>query len=321
MLTRHDRERWEKKRINGPAYDSDSTWGWVGGRCRRLGQTDLGKPGAILHAVEGRGPPPLYAAVLHCGLRATLAKAWRLATGIAKVDAHCPKRQQGLRVGTSLALAALNRALEPLSTRALCDWWATPPLRRHVPHASQAAVASQRLWDPLDRLDPPTPRALWQDIMTAVIARAAIPLEAVCEDGTNFSPFMETLHARCDIATRGPHTQGRSHVRQVRSALLCPAERQVPLYEEVDDGNRHETKPCPVMRARLHHVRSDSGGETPQSPPLPVLCATGNHAQEHFRLLDTRKLPEVGARKRREVTDLADLSHQDARWSPCHTLG
>ena len=229
MLTRHDMERLEKKRINGHPYYYYSKWGWVGGRCRRLWQKYLGKPGDILHAVEGRGPTPLYAEVFHFGLSETLAKECRLAKGIDKVDAHGPKRQQGLSVGTSMAIAALNRAIEPLSHSALCDWLATTTLRRHFPHASKAVLASQRLWDQMDRLDLPTTRAIWQDIMTDVIAREAITLDAVCDDGTNFSTFMETFHARCDIATRGKNTQGRSNVRQVSSALFGHAESQVPL--------------------------------------------------------------------------------------------
>ena len=222
-------ERLEAKKINGHTYYYYSCWEWRAGKSRRIWQKYLGKPGDILHAVEGRGPTPLCAEVFHFGLSETLAKECRLAKVIDKVDAHCPKRQQGLSVGTYIAIAALNRAIEPLSHSALCDWLATTTLRRHFPHASKAVLASQRFWDQMDRLDLPTTRAIWEDIMTDVIAREAITLDAVCDDGTNFSTFMETFHARCDIATRGKNTQGRSNVRQVSSALFGHAESQVPL--------------------------------------------------------------------------------------------
>jgi hypothetical protein len=122
MMTARNMERLEKKRINGHTYYYYSKWGWVGGRCRRLWQTYLGKLDDILHAVEGTGPTPQHAEVLHFGLSETLAQECRLAKIIAKVDAHCPKRQQGLSVGASIALAALNRAIEPLSKNALFDW-------------------------------------------------------------------------------------------------------------------------------------------------------------------------------------------------------
>jgi hypothetical protein len=122
MMTGRDMERLEKKRINGNTYYYYSKWGWVGGRCRRLWQKYLGKLDDILHAVEGTGPTPKHAEVFHFGLSETLAKACRLAKIIDTVDAHCPKRQQGLSVGTYIALAALNRAIEPLSKSALFDW-------------------------------------------------------------------------------------------------------------------------------------------------------------------------------------------------------
>jgi hypothetical protein len=82
----------------------------------------------------------------------------------------------------------------------------------------------------MDRLDPPTTCAIWKDIITDVMAREAMSLDAVCSDGTNFYPFIETFNGRCDIAKRGKNKQGRAHLRQVSSALLCHADSQVPLY-------------------------------------------------------------------------------------------
>lgn len=81
----------------------------------------------------------------------------------------------------------------------------------------------------MDRLDLPTTRAIWKDILTDVIAREAMSLDAVCSDGTNFSTFIDTFNGRCDIAKRGQNKQGRANVRQVSSALFCQADSQVPL--------------------------------------------------------------------------------------------
>src|SRR6266446_603127 len=216
MLTRPAMERLEKKRINGHIYYYYSQWAWVGGRCRRLWQKYLGKPQDILHAVEGSGPTPTY----EC----------RRAQLIDKVDAHCPKRQQGLSVGTYLAIAALNRAIAPLSKSAIFEWLATTTLRRHFPSASKTTLVSQRFWDHMERLDCDMTRMIWKDILGDVIAREALTVDAVCYDGTNFYTFIETFNARCAIAKRGKNTQGRSNLRQVNYALFCHADSQVPLY-------------------------------------------------------------------------------------------
>ena len=208
-------ERLEKKRIKGHTYYYYSKWGRVNGQCRRLWQKYLGKPDDILHAVEGRGPTPQYAEVFHFGLAETLARECRLAKIIATVDVYCPKRHQGLSVGAYLALAALNRAMHPLSKSALFDWLTKTTLRRHFPHASKTALASQRFWDHMACLDPPLARTIWKDIITDVMAREALDLSSICYDGTNFYTFIDTFNARCDIAKRGKNTQGRAHLRQV----------------------------------------------------------------------------------------------------------
>jgi transposase len=132
---------------------------------------------------------------------------------------------------------------------------------------------------------------------------------------------MDTFNARCDIAKRGKNKQGRSNLRQVSYALFCHAESQVPLYYEVYDGNRHDTKQFPVMIERFHDFLSDSFGNTPQSPQLTLIFDKGNNSQDNFRLIDTLKLHYVGSIKLSEVKDLADISNQDSRWIPCQTLG
>jgi hypothetical protein len=133
---------------------------------------------------------------------------------IDQVDAHCPKRQQGLSVGTYIALAALNRAMDPLSKSALFDWLTTTTLRRHFPTASKTALASQRFWDHMGRLDADKTRTIWKDLMREVIAREAITLDSVCYDGTNFYTFIDTFNARCEVAKRGKDKQvARSYAR------------------------------------------------------------------------------------------------------------
>jgi len=314
-------ERLEKKRINGNSYYYYSKWGWVGGRCRRLWQKYLGKPQDILHAVEGRGATPKYAEVFDFGLSETLLKECRLAQVIDKVDAHCPKRQQGLSVGAYLAIAALNRAIDPLSKSALFDWLTTTTLRRHFPTASKTAMASQRFWDHMGRLDASMTRTIWKDIITDVIAREAMTLDSVCYDGTNFYTFIDTFHARCDIAKRGKNKQGRTKLRQVSYALFCDASSQVPLYYEVYEGNRHDAKQFPVMMEHFHQFLRDAFGTTSQPPQLTLIFDKGNNSKDNFALVDTLKLHDVGSIKLSEVKELALVSNQDSRWIPCQTLG
>ena len=137
----------------------------------------------------------------------------------------------------------------------------------------------------------------------------------------NYLTVIETFHGRCDIAKRGKNKQGRAHLRQVSYALFCHADSQVPLYYEVYDGNRHDTKQFPVMIEHFHDFLSHTFGDTPQSPQLTLIFDKGNNSKENFNLIDSLKLHYVGSIKLSEVKDLANISNQDSRWIPCQTLG
>ncbi len=314
-------ERLEKKRIKDNTYYYYSKWGRVNGKSRRLWQKYLGKLDDILHAVEGRGPRPQCAEVFRFGLAATLWQECQRANIIAHVDRHCPKREQGLSTGEYLALAALNRAIDPQSKSAMFDWFANTTLRRHFPHASKAALASQRFWDHMARLDPLLTRAIWKDVITDVMAHEALDLSSVCYDGTNFYTFIDTFNGRCNIAKRGKNKQGRVNLRQVSYALFCQAETQVPLYYEVYEGNRHDTKQFPVMIEHFQQFLTDAFGATAHVPQLTLIFDKGNNSKDNFGLIDILKLHYVGSIKLSEVKALAEISNQHGNWTACQTLG
>ena len=80
------------------------------------------------------------------------------------IDRHCPKRRQGLTTGQYLAIAAINRAISPRSKRSMWVWFSQTVLRRHMPSASEAALASQRFWDHMDSVTPEAAAAMWTAI-------------------------------------------------------------------------------------------------------------------------------------------------------------
>ena len=85
-------ERLEPKKINGRTYYYYSEWGWKDGKCRRIWQKYLGKPKDIVEAVQGGGPPPLYAEVFQWGLPCALWKEVLRARIVEEIDVLCPKR-------------------------------------------------------------------------------------------------------------------------------------------------------------------------------------------------------------------------------------
>jgi transposase len=314
-------QRLEAKRVNGHCYYYLSQWGWREGKCRRLSQQYLGKLEDFSSRLTGTGPPPLHAEVFELGRPLALWRAAQRAELITLADQLCPKRAQGLSAGTYLALAAINRAVRPVSKRQFWDWLAGTVLVREVPEVSAEALSSQRFWDHFERWEPDTLRTLWKGLLERAVQREGIDLSRLCYDGTNFYTFIDTFNVQNHLAQRGKNKQGRANLRQVSYALVCAARGQWPLYYEVYEGNRNDSRQFGEMLGRL---ASFYEGLAPAGAPLPkttLVFDKGNNSAANFALIDTLGLDYVGAVKLGEVAEWAAVSNgQDARWQGCAGL-
>ena len=84
---------------------------------RRQWQKYLGKLEDIAKACVGGGLAPLYAELFQWGLPTALWKESLGANIVDEIDQLCPKRDQGLSTGAYIAIAAVNRAIQPDSKR------------------------------------------------------------------------------------------------------------------------------------------------------------------------------------------------------------
>src|SRR5881398_2253669 len=214
-------QRLEAKSIHGLTYYYLSQWGWKNGKCRRLSQKYLGKLEDLAQAVQGTGPAPEYAVVLDWGLPQALWREADRAQVVEHVNQLGPKRAQGLSTGDYIRLAAINRACEPVSKQAMWDWVSGTSLPRVWPEASAAQLTSQHFWVHMERIQPETAQAIWQQLIAAVLQREQIALSQICYDGTNFYTFIDTFNLQSQLAKRGKNKQGRSIFG--KSAMRCSA--------------------------------------------------------------------------------------------------
>lgn len=311
-------ERLEAKKIGGKTYYYYSKWGWVHGKCRRLWQKYLGRLEDLAKAVDG-GPAPLYAEVFEFGLPTAVWMEAQRQEVTRHVVGLCPKRSQGLSVGEYLTVAAVNRAVEPVSKRAMWDWFSQTTLRRFLPGADQAALASQRFWDHMEAIPEAAAAAVWRNLITGVLERERIDLSRLCYDGTNFYTFIDTFNARCSLARRGKNKQGRSNLRQISYALFCTRDGHVPVYYDLYEGNTNDAKQFPVMIERfgqfLRGLPGPAGATA--APDVTVVFDKGNNSAANITLVDAQRLHFVGSVKLDEHPDLAAISNRDPRMVPC----
>jgi transposase len=314
-------QRLEAKSIHGHTYYYLSQWGWKNGKCRRLSQKYLGKLEDIAQAVQGTGPSPEYAVVLDWGLPQTLWREAEEAQVVEHVDQLCPKRAQGLSTGDYIRLAAINRACEPVSKQSMWDWVSRTSLPRVWPEASAAQLTSQHFWDHMDRIQPETAQAIWQQLIAAVLQREHIELSQVCYDGTNFYTFIDTFNLKSQVAKRGQNKQGRYNLRQVSYALFCTTDGHLPLFYDVYEGSRNDAKEFPQVLEKFQRWLKERAGSTWAATKPTLIFDKGNNSTDNFALVDTLELPYVGSVKLDEHPDLATVSNQDARWQPATEPG
>ena len=314
-------QRLEAKSIHGHTYYYLSQWGWKNGKCRRLSQKYLGKLEDIAQAVQGTGPAPEYAVVLDWGLSQALWREADRAQVVEHVNQLCPKRAQGLSTGDYLRLAAINRACEPVSKQAMWDWVSGTSLPRVWPEASAAQLTSQHFWDHMDRIQPETAQAIWQQLIAAVLQREHIELSQVCYDGTNFYTFIDTFNLKSQVAKRGQNKQGRYNLRQVSYALFCTTDGHLPLFYDVYEGSRNDAKEFPQVLEKFQRWLKERAGSTWAATKPTLIFDKGNNSTDNFALVDTLELPYVGSVKLDEHPDLATVSNQDARWQPATEPG
>lgn len=311
-------QRLEAKSINGHTYYYLSQWGWKDGKCRRLSQIYLGKLESFSHKLTGTAPAPDYAEVLEVGRPLALWNAVKRSKLIELADQSCPKRKQGLSPGTYLALAAVNRAMQPCSKQGFWDWLQTTALVEHLDNVGPRALCSQRFWDNFSDLEPEQLRVLWKRLLEGVVAREAIDLTRLCYDGTNFYTFIDTFNVRTSLAKRGNNKQGRTNLRQVSYGLVCAARGQWPLYYEVYEGNRNDSQQFGQMLGRFVEFYRSLRPQEAALPKTTLIFDKGNNSAVNFGLIDSCGLDYVGSVKLCEVPELAAVSNgQDRRWQQC----
>lgn len=157
---------------------------------------------------------------------------------IGLIDDVVPRHAHaGASVGTYLALATLNRVVDPCSKRAFADWWATTAAPRWV-KIDDAALDHRRFWDAMDLLDQDTLRAIEAQVFGGMIDRYGLDLASMALDMTNFATYIDSANDRAPIAQRGKAKQKRSDLRLVGLALVVTRDGGIPIVSHAYAGDR-----------------------------------------------------------------------------------
>lgn len=225
------------KKIKGHTYYYARVCKRVNGKPRIVWQKYLGTADDIIERSEAAAPEPREVVLSEFGAVAALQSLVEKLDVVEIINRHAGKRDQGVSVGEYLMIAAVSRALLPLSKRATAHWFSGTILSRLYPHIEDNHLTSQRFWDHMDKVPPGAIAAIEKDITARLLCEFDIDLGLLVYDTTNFFTWIDTFNERCSLPQRGRSKAKRGDLRQVNLALLVSADYHIPLFHKLYEGN------------------------------------------------------------------------------------
>lgn len=303
-----------RKQIKGVTYYYAEESERINGKTRRKWQKYLGPLHKIMAALDGLPSKPQYAEIFELGSPAAYLRIVQEFKMIKILDSTLPKRSQGLTTGFYLGLAAINRGIQSVSKRSMWAWYKNTILLRAFPEVDKKSLNSQRFWDNMSTISAHKIKIAWMDLINSVLEQEKVDMSSVSYDGTNFYSFIHSFNTHCSLAQRGKNKQGRRDLKQINYALFCTRQDHFPLYFDVYEGNRHDSKAFEgVIESFFDAFKSRISNEK----GMTIVFDKGNNSDTNFKKFITDSgFHFVGSVKPDDHKDLAMISNDDDSLKP-----
>ena len=277
------------KEIKGHSYYYIVDSKRINGKPRHVNQIYLGPVQDVIQQLkENKGAvSPLYSQSLDFGAAVALYDLAERLNLVALINRIAGKRQQGVSVGHYLLLAALNRALAPTSKSKLADWYEQTMLSRLIPCAKQQ-LSSQRFWDHMHYWTQEKMDQFEASFTRQLVEQYQLTTRCVVYDATNFFTFIDTTNQQASVAQRGHCKQKRTDLRIIGLSLLVSSDEEIPLFYEVYEGNKPDSKQFADVVDTLRKRYAQIFG---QEADITLVFDRGNNAQSNLDLLMQQEKP------------------------------
>ena len=309
-----------QKKIKGNTYYYARECKRVEGKPKIVWQKYLGSANDIIARSEGEIaiPEPKEVELFEFGAVAALHSIAERLGVVDAINRHVKKRSQGITVGDYLTVAAMARALGPISKRATGDWFCGTILRRIYPHIGAEHLTSQRFWDHMDMVEESAIPAIESDIAKKLLCEFDLDLRLLVYDTTNFFTFIDTFNERCSLPQRGHSKAKRGDLRQVNLALLATADYHIPLFSKAYEGNTVDSTSFLSVtdelverwRALKEHVED-----------VTLVFDKGNNSDRGMEKIDGSPYHFVGSLIPSHHRDLLDIPRSEKSYKPLDLHG
>lgn len=221
----------------------------------------------------------------------------------ALITDHAEPTRRGQDVGTTILLAAINRAIAPTSKRGWAEWAAGTSLKRFYPTLTTGQLTSQYFWDQMNALPQPALEHIENELTKRVVETLDLDLETLFYDTTNWYTFIATNTDRTALAQRGRNKQHRHDLRQVGLSLLVHKDSQIPLASQLYPGNHNDKTQFP---RGLTQVRERVTSILGSLEDVTLVYDQGNNSKTNQDTVDASELHYVAAVSPKDHPDLTD---------------
>ena len=274
----------ESRRVDGkPRIVSQRYLGPAEEIVARLSKSGPGEPDRCYHLAFGD-----VAAVSEMLKRLRVAEIVDDVLGSRRSDA-------GASVGTYIALATLNRVVDPCSKLGFLEWWDKTAGDRWL-HLRSGALDHRRFWEAMDAIDEDDLKEIERRIVTQMVETFKVDLSGLVLDMTNFATWIDSGNDRAPIAQRGHSKQKRNDLRIVGLGLVVSTDGGIPLVSHAYPGNKPDVTQFPVLVKELVARFEGLLGENSDAEErLTLVYDAGQNCEDNYELLDGSRLSFVGS--------------------------
>jgi transposase len=306
------------KKVSGQTYWYLRTMARVDGKPKMVSERYLGTAAEVEALLDAREQAMLPERTRHLEFGA-VAAVWGLLEDLQVaelIDEAVGPGPSGLPLsaGSYLALATLNRVVDPRSKRGFAQWWRTTAADRFT-KIGVSALDHRRFWDAMHAVPVDALAEIEQKLALAMIDRFGLDTSSVALDMTNFATFIDTGNTAAPIAQRGKAKQKRADLRLVGLGLVVTRAGGIPLLSHAYPGNKPDVTQFPAMIQALaaRHAAlaaaapSTDNPATPTGTDMTVVFDAGQNSEANFALLADTRLHYVGSVPASDCPDLLAL--------------
>lgn len=305
-----------KKTINGKPYWYLRQMARVEGKPKMVSERYLGTAADIEALLDAREDAVAPARTRHLAF-GDVAAVWgfiqRLGV-VETIDAAIGSRRSdaGASVGTYLALAALNRLVDPRSKRGFADWWKTTAGDRFT-KIGAGVLDHRKFWEAMRAVTDDQLIVIEQELAVRMVAEFDLDIGALALDMTNFATYIDSTNDKAPIAQRGKAKQKRTDLRLVGLGLVVIRDGGIPLVAHTYAGDRPDVTQFPAMIDLLvarHAAVAERAGQ-PAAAEITVVFDAGQNSVANFAHLARSELSYVGSVPPSDCADLLVLPAKD----------